>query len=573
MHEAQAIFSSAPHRDRLWARHGAGDRLSPPWVAAALLVCLLPIWVSLGDHAVAGRSPSRYARVSVEMAQSGRWLLPTYMGQPHLTKPPLSYWLMAAPMRLGLPMEWSVRLPSALAASAGLLLVFAWGAQVWGRRVGLFAAGMLAVSPLYVIIGRHPLTDGVLGFFWLGTLYCGWASVRGGTDRARLWRAAMWLAVAGGLLTKGPIALLPVGVLVLWRSLAGDWRWWLTPRFGIGLMLACLPLAMWAWLILRVEPQAAHLWWQEVVERAGSDGDHQQPFWYFVPVILLGGLPAAALIPITGFHVSIVQVDRRLRRGDTPALIALAVLLPLLVFSAISGKLATYITPCVPPLTLFAAWFLSLWLQRQPGEVLPKAFKRWPDPRGAWVAAAVSVAVALSGVLVWLLPPASWVLALPGILLAAALILLFWVWTQRVAWRGPALAFCGLSAVLCWLGVAEAEDRLLDAYGPKALIHKVDQYARIESVQWIAWGFNDASLSLYTGHDVPQAESPKMLWQHIAGDRPLLIVAELKDWQRVTRSSTDHQVVEILEPTLFNGREVLVLANDAAEAALNPAAP
>src|SRR5262245_13578306 len=81
------------------------------------LLCLATIWISLSDHALSPRSEGRYASVSMEMLDGGDWLVPHLLGRPHLTKPPLIYWLQASCLRVLGHNEMAMRLPSAVAGS------------------------------------------------------------------------------------------------------------------------------------------------------------------------------------------------------------------------------------------------------------------------------------------------------------------------------------------------------------------------------------------------------------------------------------------------------------------------
>ncbi|MEK7867008.1 MAG: glycosyltransferase family 39 protein, partial [Planctomycetota bacterium] len=92
---------------------------------------------------LAETSEGRYASIAAAMSDSGDWVVPRYNGSPHLEKPPLTYWLAAASIRLLGKTELAVRLPVLLAA-IGLVLATAWlGAALFGARTGLLAAAML----------------------------------------------------------------------------------------------------------------------------------------------------------------------------------------------------------------------------------------------------------------------------------------------------------------------------------------------------------------------------------------------------------------------------------------------
>src|SRR5205823_3698154 len=119
-----------------------------------------------------------------EMVATGDWLTPRLNGVKYFEKPPLHYWLVGAAFRLLGETELAARLPCALAAIGGLLLVYAFGAACFGAETGLLAALMLAVSPLYFILGRMDIIDTpLMVFYTLGMAAWGLALLQ--PDRAR----------------------------------------------------------------------------------------------------------------------------------------------------------------------------------------------------------------------------------------------------------------------------------------------------------------------------------------------------------------------------------------------------
>ena len=77
----------------------------------------------------------RRALAIQEMVASGNWLLPHLNGELYLTKPPLLYWLSSAFAMFGGVNEWTLRLPSALAAIAVLFMVYRYTLQA-SRTMG-----------------------------------------------------------------------------------------------------------------------------------------------------------------------------------------------------------------------------------------------------------------------------------------------------------------------------------------------------------------------------------------------------------------------------------------------------
>ncbi|NEQ32892.1 MAG: glycosyltransferase, partial [Leptolyngbya sp. SIO4C5] len=85
------------------------------WLAIACGIAFL--W-KLGNVGLVDETEPLFAEASRQMYETGNWVTPYFNGETRFDKPPLVYWLMAIAFQLGGVSEWTVRLPSALAAIA-----------------------------------------------------------------------------------------------------------------------------------------------------------------------------------------------------------------------------------------------------------------------------------------------------------------------------------------------------------------------------------------------------------------------------------------------------------------------
>src|SRR5215471_5814393 len=99
----------------------------------AICACLLSgglaflFFYRLADRDLWSSHEGRAAQNGATILREGNWGLPKlFDGHPELQKPPLYYWLVAliAQARGGIVDGWAVRLPAALSALGGVLLVF-----------------------------------------------------------------------------------------------------------------------------------------------------------------------------------------------------------------------------------------------------------------------------------------------------------------------------------------------------------------------------------------------------------------------------------------------------------------
>ena len=361
-----------------------------------LALCCVPVWFSLGDHAIHGDSEARYGVIARGMAEGDApWLVPHYFDRPHLTKPPGNYWLLAGSIRLLGDGEWALRLPAAISGTLTLALCLFVGRRLYGPHAATTATALLAVTPLFVAVARLGITDSPLSLCIALTIIAGLLAE---ISNKLLIRILLWISLSAGLFIKGPVALLGIGALLIWmviRRLRAEpglppaplrlgWSW--------GLPLACLPLGLWLTYIAVRQPDALAIWNYEIVDRATGAGDHPAPWWYFGPVFLFGLLPSTVLLcppsplfrPLAAlfcqlktyvighqhfpFDATSWQTNEQcsvsnLMNSDhlgatqistiTPWVVMIAITLT--VFTLITGKLTSYLMPICLPTAMVAA--------------------------------------------------------------------------------------------------------------------------------------------------------------------------------------------------------------------------
>jgi 4-amino-4-deoxy-L-arabinose transferase-like glycosyltransferase len=493
----------------------------------------LPIWTLLAGPPIHPRSEARYAFVSRDMAQRDSWLVPYNGDQPHLTKPPLTYWLEAASITVLGPTELAVRLPSAVAGSLVVVLLVGLGTKLYGRRFGLIAGAILAVMPLHIVVSRLTLTDGPLALWWFATLAFGYLSVRE-SHRLR-WPVLLWSAVALGWLTKGPLILLPLAALLVWLIAGSRWRDIAKLRPLVGLPLSMLPILAWAVTVAITHEQALDVWRTEVLGRASGGGAHAAPLWFFLPVLLVGMFPATAMMNLPGLNHPAGRTWRLIRIGRERALWLWAVVLPLIVFSIPAGKLATYILPVAPPLALLVAPVIDGWLTRR-----ADGRKGWPDVRITLFVVAVVVTVGgfiavyriLGSALLWIAVP-----AVP-ILIAAGYAM--FIWNARPQRRRSALIALWATVIVAWMCGHLASTIILNRFATPVLLSRIEAETAL-TVPFIAtFDHEDEALAFYTGRFVPRIDGADQV-AALADQygRNLVIVAEPPDWAAMAEANPD----------------------------------
>lgn len=302
---------------------------------------------------------SRYAQIPAEMLAAGDWVVPRLQGEPYLDKPPLFYWLVAASYEIFGVHDWAARLVPALAVHATMLLTYLLGRRSLGEPAAFHGALLLSLAPGFVSIGRLLVMDGPLTLCVMTALLSLWEATEHGRLRRGWWTAAS-IACGLGVLTKGPVAL--VLTLVPWwvfrritRADAATKRDRLA--FAAGVLAVCLPWYVMA--TVRLPGFARHFLWTHNIVRFLTPFDHQQPVWFFVPILAAGLFPGSVLT--LGFTRFLVSSDSRRRSLRCPALgyWLLAGLWCFLFFSLSGSKLPTYVLPAFPPLALAIGYYTA----------------------------------------------------------------------------------------------------------------------------------------------------------------------------------------------------------------------
>ncbi|HLK32829.1 MAG TPA: glycosyltransferase family 39 protein, partial [Terriglobales bacterium] len=324
--------------------------------------CAFLFYFGLGAFGLVGADEPRYAQVAREMLERHNWVTPFLYGHPWLEKPVLYYWQAMLCYKVFGVSDWVARLPSAMDATAMVLAIYLFFRQ-FRRGFQLDAALITAASAGIIGLSRSASTDMPLTATFTIALLAWLAWYEGGRRR---WLLGFYFFLALAVLAKGPVAVVLAGIIIVLFALA--WRnlrlilqtlWW--P--GVLLFLAAaLP---WYVAVQRENPSFFHSFIieQNFARFSTNLYHHLQPWWYFLPVLLLAFVPWTFLV-IAAFAAAVRRWKREPDADDAtvPAdsFFLTWITVVLVFFSASQSKLPAYILPAVPA----GAMLLADHLQR-----------------------------------------------------------------------------------------------------------------------------------------------------------------------------------------------------------------
>jgi 4-amino-4-deoxy-L-arabinose transferase-like glycosyltransferase len=394
--------------------------IRPLWLAAVVIAFCLPLFYGLGrtdmenDEAI-------YSYAVDGIVARGNWLNP--LSSPHddaifLEKPPLKFWIVAAPIVLGLTPanELGMRVWDALFGSLAFIYVFLFGRRLAGGLCGFIAVLVLFVyGPLLFEHGlRNNNMEAPLVLSYCGAIYhyLAWSTAE---SRSRRWThvLAASLYFLLGFMTKFVAAgFLPILILAATlfvrdarKRLVQDWKLW---AIGAAVFLVLAS----PWFIYQQIAAGSHFWRVILGDHVylrmtvAIDPSHIQPWNFYYKTIFRELQYSGTTWLVIAGGALLAGVGVWTRRLDLLLTIAWFAV-PLAIMSAGTSKLHHYAYPFLPPLALAAGYGPGLLYQKAWSRVdmLTTRLQQWIVSRGlvgpvlrsallALAAAALAIAVA-----------------------------------------------------------------------------------------------------------------------------------------------------------------------------------
>jgi 4-amino-4-deoxy-L-arabinose transferase-like glycosyltransferase len=347
-------------------------------VAIALVIAVLTLHrlgagdVCTGNEAVEG--------VFVQqMVEHGSVLFPVENGNVPMYKPPLFHWTALAIDRLfdiRKVTAANLRLPSALYAIAGALVIMIFAYQILGLDAAVLAGLALAASYQYISQARFGRVDMTLTFFETLSLlaFLRWlprdATLAGREARFESNLPALYsLAAALGfaVLAKGPVgAILPGASILIFMFAERRGRQILTMLDPGAIILGAAIASSW-YLACYFGGRYAFLNRQLDTENVGrffGSLGAMAP-WYYLKPALLNSAPLSLILPVAAVYALLSPL---VTGTDSPAdanraraavrLFAIFYFATVVFFSIAAYKRRSYLLPVWPAAAVILAWWI-----------------------------------------------------------------------------------------------------------------------------------------------------------------------------------------------------------------------
>ena len=265
----------------------------------------------------------QYANISREMLQNKSFLQIFDQGKDYLDKPPMLFWLSSLSMYFFGINDFAFRLPSILMAILAIYSTYKFTLLYYSNEIAILAALILASTQAMFLITHDVRTD---------TMLMAWVILA-------IWQFAIWLnnrkwhsliiafsAVAFGMMTKGPIALMvPIFSfaphMLIHRNFKMLFRW----EYLVGLiiiMILLIPMDIGLYQQFDLHPEKVmyektgtsgirfFYWTQSFGRITGESVWHENDDFFFLFQNLLWGFLPWTLFLISGLISECTRVIR-----------------------------------------------------------------------------------------------------------------------------------------------------------------------------------------------------------------------------------------------------------------------
>ncbi len=364
-------------------------------IAFCILSTAFVLFFNLGGRSIENNDYPHFAEIGREILETGDWVIMHSGGEMYVDKPPLHTIFIALSDIIFGVNAFAGRFPAAFWALIGVCATLLFGLRMDRQKwqTGVYGAMLLLSSYGFFILARRFRNDidySMLFSLALFSFYEGYEALE--PRRKWLYYGLFWFSTGLASLVKGPAALLPLLIIIVFLLVTKSWS-----RVNGKIFFATFAaffIVVAPYLVLLV----SHKDFAQFAEtlRTHTIMNRNAGLFYYIPVFPAKFFPGSLLL------LPCIPLFWKKRReiAANPRLFFLFIWsgLYLVLIHLPKAKVYRYLLPVFPPLSLLTAWGI--------GQVLP--LERWaPQVKRFWkipaalVCLGFPVAICLKWGLMW----------------------------------------------------------------------------------------------------------------------------------------------------------------------------
>lgn len=309
---------------------------------------------------------ARYAEIARKILSLNDWTtLWFYFDKPYWGKPPLAFWSIASSFAVLGVNEFAARFSPFIYTLATALVIGLWTRRNVGREPSYIASIIYLASWLVLHTAGAVLTDPLLTFTTTLVMVGFWEAC---AQESRRYAYLVWVALALGLLAKGPLALvLCGGACGAWVLIYNRWRSFFNNIHLISGLILMLAIALpWYYLTEQKTPGfidyfliGEHF---ERYTQSEWQGDpygvvKDRPFGTIWLYFVIATLPWSLIVLARLFSQKVRSQVMKNYSSDPLfyGYLILWIVVPILFFTPAKNVLITYAMPSIPAFSILLA--------------------------------------------------------------------------------------------------------------------------------------------------------------------------------------------------------------------------
>jgi len=323
-------------------------------ISILILLAIVVLGLNIAGRDLWAPDEPRYAGIATEMWNKGEYFLPILNGEAYYNKPPGYFWLiLAASMPAGEVNGITARLPSIFLGVAILIMLFLWLKRYSTDSSPLTAPLILLTTYLFWWFSGRVNIDISFSFFVSAACLAFHHGYHIHEGRFSKYYILAYLSIGMGLIVKGPFALLPLLIIVIYLLRLKDLKALKNLRFYYGVILIAVPVLVW--LIPALIQGGSEYFNHAILEQIGGrivkSYSHPHPFYFYLYILPANFMPWAFL-----FIASLIGIYRKnITIDDTTRFAIIWMSVIFIVISLVSAKQPHYLLPLFPAVAIITS--------------------------------------------------------------------------------------------------------------------------------------------------------------------------------------------------------------------------